>query len=713
MAHIDNLIGSIKDPQLRTALRAEYDKVTKSRRLGLVFDRHLPESVVLPGFAIRDGEKVQVLADDSDDPADLDGSGVWTVTQVGETNTKLRDGNGDSRQVPSTRLVAIREFGDPIYPGLVSTGRVVRGGGTDGGDDDGGKPFHTVINAENYHALEALLFAHEGQVDAIYIDPPYNTGARDWKYNNDYVDDADPYRHSKWLSFIERRLLLAKRLLNPTDSVLIVTIDEKECLRLGMLLEQTFPEARIQMVTSVISSQASVRTGAFSRCDEYIFFVMIGDAGAGASDDDMLNEGQSAQKSQLWFQYVRTGKQNLRQDRPAMFFPLFSDPATGRIVEVGNSIPVDVDKATVMPPAGLVAVWPETADGQEGRWRTGAETARRRAALGLLRLAKTTRRGSGWSAMTVNEGTGTRIAAGEIIVDGYGEDGAAKIREISGGGLRQPKTVWNKTSHNAGWHGSKLLAAFLPGRSFPFPKSLYAVEDALRLFIGDKPNALVVDFFAGSGTTTQAVMRLNHQDEGHRRSICVTNNEVGVAEQVTLRARGFKPGDEEWEALGICDYITKPRIRAAITGTATTGGPVAGNYRFVDEFAMADGFRENAEFFTLTYEEPTLVSLGRRFAAIAPLLWLRAGARGERIAEVAEEGWSIPATAFYGVLFDTSAWGAFVTATTRRDDLTHVFIVTDSLVEYQQIVARLDPTMKTTRLYADYLRSFEINTRTL
>lgn len=206
-------------------------------------------------------------------------------------------------------------------------------------------------------------------------------------------------------------------------------------------------------------------------------------------------------------------------------------------------------------------------------------------------------------------------------------------------------------------------------------------------------------------------MRLNHQDGGHRRSICVTNNEVGVAEQAELRARGLKPGDKDWEAMGICDYITKPRIRAAITGTTTTGTAVTGDYRFVDEFPMADGFRENVEFFTLTYEDPTLVSLGRRFEAIAPLLWLRAGARGERIAEVAEEGWSIPASACYGVMFDTSAWGAFVSAAARRDDLTHAFIVTDSLVEYQQIVARIDPALLTTRLYADYLRSFEINTR--
>ena len=148
----------------------------------------------------------------------------------------------------------------------MSTGKVERGGD---------KPFHTVINAENFHALQTLLFTHRGKVDAIYIDPPYNTGAKDWKYNNDYVEGDDLYRHSKWLAFMERRLLLAKELLNPDDSVLIVTIDEKEYLRLGLLLEQTFPEARHP--DGDVSDQPAGRSrdGEFSRVDEYIFFVFV------------------------------------------------------------------------------------------------------------------------------------------------------------------------------------------------------------------------------------------------------------------------------------------------------------------------------------------------------------------------------------------------------------------------------------------------------
>src|SRR4029077_7195650 len=117
-----------------------------------------------------------------------------------------------------------------------------------------GKPYHTLINADNFHALQLLLYCYEGKVDVIYIDPPYNTGARDWKYSNDYVDKTDTFRHSKWLSMMKKRLLLAKRLLKP-DGVLIVTIDEHEVQHLGVLLEQHFAEYSRQMVTIVINEK--------------------------------------------------------------------------------------------------------------------------------------------------------------------------------------------------------------------------------------------------------------------------------------------------------------------------------------------------------------------------------------------------------------------------------------------------------------------------
>jgi len=136
----------------------------------------------------------------------------------------------------------------------------------------------TVWNGLSPPLAIGPCFHHRGRVDCIYIDPPYNTGARDWKYNNDYVESDDLYRHSKWLAMMERRLLLAKELLDPADSVLIVTIDEKEYLRLGLLLEQIFPEARMQMISSSINPKGSARGKEFYRVDEYIFFLTFGRA---------------------------------------------------------------------------------------------------------------------------------------------------------------------------------------------------------------------------------------------------------------------------------------------------------------------------------------------------------------------------------------------------------------------------------------------------
>jgi adenine-specific DNA-methyltransferase len=218
-------------------------------------------------------------------------------------------------------IVVVAEFRDTIYPGLASTGKVSRG-------ED--KPWHTVINGENYHALRALTWTHRGKIDAIYIDPPYNSGARDWKYNNDYVEADDLYRHSKWLAMIERRLLVAKELLNPADSVLIASIDEKEYLRLGLLLEQTFVGAKIEMVSSVINPKGTGRTGDFARTNEFLFFVRLGNSTVQGMPDD------AAVGAEIGWETMR--RRNLASVRgrkgrgacgPNQFFPIGPDRVHG------------------------------------------------------------------------------------------------------------------------------------------------------------------------------------------------------------------------------------------------------------------------------------------------------------------------------------------------------------------------------------------------
>nr|WP_238362242.1 DNA methyltransferase [Actinopolymorpha pittospori] len=708
---MSNLLKQIeqKDPQLAADLAREVKALGERRSFGLNFERHTPETVELPGRPVRKGDKVRFVPERGTSPGSVDRR-LWRVasiarTPAGRVATLIRKDGPESEAETTTRrldeLVVVAEFRDPIYPGLKSTGKVEQGGD---------KPFHTVINAENFHALQALLYTHEGKVDAIYIDPPYNSGARDWKYNNNYVDAEDAYRHSKWLAFMERRLKLAKRLLNPADSVLIVTIDEREVHRLGLLLQQVFPESRVQMVTITINHRGVARNREFTRVEEYAFFVFLGDAGPALTTDDLLSSEQrdeSRPDPVRWERLIKGSNNARRQDRPKLFYPVFVDPKRRAIVSVGNAIPLEVDRSTVPVPKGLVAIWPLARDGAEKRWQVSPETLRTHVSKGTAKAGAYDAKNDRWSILYLNRGQMERIARGEIRIIGRDSNNVLQL-ETNRAPARAGMTVWNRASHNAGYYGSGVISTLMPGRKFPFPKSLYAVEDAVRFAVLEKPDAVVLDFFSGSGTTAHAVMRLNHQDNGRRRSISVTNNEVSVEEQAGLRQRGLRPGDPEWEALGICASITEPRLKAAITGLTPEGATVEGNYKFTDdEFPMSDGFEENVEFFTMTYEAPRTVAHNRAFEAIAPLLWLKSGSQGRRI-EKATDDFDVADT--YGVLFDMDYSHDFLNALEKSEDVRMAFIVTDDERSYQMVCSELPVHVKPVRLYESYVTNFTINT---
>ena len=696
MSRLTDLIAQAKakDPQTGADLEREFKALSERLPFGLNFERHRPEAVELPLRPIRKGDKVRVLPErGSTKKGD---QRLWQVVKIGASGKrKLADlqlldaAKAEAQTVAVADLVVVAEFKDTIYPGLVSTGKVERGGD---------KPYHTVINAENYHALKALTWSHRGKVDAIYIDPPYNTGARDWKYNNDYVEGDDLYRHSKWLAFMERRLLLARVLLNPEDSVLIVTIDEKEYLRLGLLLEQTFPDARIQMVSSVINPNGTSRPDAFNRTDEYLFFIRIGDSRIAPQPD-----GEGSVKAARWDTFRRHNPANVRISRPNQFYPIFVDVKTGRIRSIGEPLPPDADRHSVAKIAGCVAVFPVRDDGTEMLWSTLPSVARKRAASGYLRVgARDASSPQQYPIMGVYGGTIKDVHEGRAKVVGTRDDGAALIEYVSARRVL-PNTNWSFPSHNARAHGTDLIPKLI-GRRFPFPKSLYAVEDSLRLFLQDKPRALVLDFFAGSGTTAHAVMRINRQDGTLRHCISVTNNEVAPDEQGALIDAKLRPGDAAWEKLGICDFITKPRIAAAITGRTPDGEPITGDYKFTAEFPMSEGFEENAEFFTLTYETPVAVSHHMAFARISPLLWMRAGSRGKRIDKIPAAGWEVVHA--YGLLTDLDQATPFLKAVRKAKDLRIAYIVTDDERRFQALARRLPEGIEPVRLYESYLTNF-------
>lgn len=570
--------------------------------------------------------------------------------------------------------------------------------------------WHALIEADNYYALQLLAYLYPGMVDCIYIDPPYNTGARDWKYNNDYVDSADQYRHSKWLSMMKRRLLLAKKLLNPRDSVLIVTIDEKEYLHLGCLLEEMFPEARMQMVSSVINPAGVSRGGQFARTDEYIFFVTFGDCipSAVQLDDDWRGKIKGGYKDKLrWNGLQRSGTSTLRKDRPNMFYPIFINQDGSKIISVGESIPLDKDRATVLSPEGQIAIWPIFPDGREGRWRLGRDTLMDLISKHYVRLGRV--KDDRASITYLAQGEQAKVENGDFPIVGYNKDGSIIVDETDYEAKFIPGTQWWITSHDATQKGTKMLTDII-GHRFTFPKSVYAVHDAIRFFVANKPNALILDFFAGSGTTLHAVNLLNAEDGGNRRCILVTNNEVSEQETKDLKKKGFKPGDEEWEQLGIAKYVTWPRTVCSIEGHDINGEPLKGEYLGTDHRQMKDGFEANCIFFKLNFLDKTKVALGRQFRELLPLLWMKAGGEGpcpQLETEEVPQKLILPENRL-AVLTDETIFTDFMEAVNEYSAIRIVYLVVDSDSLYRDM-ARCFPQKQTCQLYRDYLDNFRIN----
>jgi adenine-specific DNA-methyltransferase len=717
MSALGDLIAQVGDPALRARLEEEARRVLEGRKFGLVFEEHLPDDTLLPGVPVRRGGWAARRGDA--------GGGLLRVLRVSggmalcaDAAAAAGDGRppgGTATEIPLGELVAAARPGEPVYPCLEEMDRIGRGGPD--------APWHALIEADNAHALQFLQYVCGGMVDCIYVDPPYNTGARDWKYNNDYVDQNDAWRHSKWLSMMKRRLRLAKKLLNPKDSVLIVTIDEKEYLHLGCLLEEMFPEAHMQMVSIVINPNGVARDHEMYRVEEYAFFVYLGEAGPAMLADWLFTSDAAQQKvpsknelsrksSVRWERLLRGGLDSERNRAPGCFYPVYIDPQKRCIVEVGDALERGQDRHSVPGKEGLVAVWPiSEGRGEEKRWQMTAPSLRKLVAGGFAKVGEYNKKKNRWTLLYLGSKQRERIEQGQIMVTGRDENGVVLVEE-SGKQLfkKVPKTIWNRQAHSAGEYGSRLLRGILPERNFPFPKSLYAVRDTLKSVVADKPDALIVDFFAGSGTTLHAVNLLNAEDGGRRRCIMVTNNEVSEAEAKAMRERGLQAGDDEWEALGIARHVTWPRTVCSIEGHDVNGAALKGTY-LGTELAMSDGFKANAAFYRLSFLDKDSVALGRALEALLPTLWMKSGARGAPpmagAAVVADGVLAFPENRF-AVLTDERAMPRLKEVLGDGVGWT-VYLATDDGVAFRAMASGLGGGVRCVQLYRDYLDNFRIN----
>lgn len=341
-----------------------------------------------------------------------------------------------------------------------------------------------LIEGDNYHALSVLNYTHKGKIDVIYIDPPYNTGNNGWRYNNDYVDKDDDFRHSKWLSLMYARLKLARGLLSPNGS-LICAIDENELNTLGLLLQEIFYGYAIDCVT-VIHNPGGIQGTNFSYNHEYVYFVYPRKSGYIKPEQ---RSGEDLTPFRDW------GKENSkREGSPNCFYPIITNGEN--IIDFGEIPPSSFHPSSANESKdGLIYIWPIDAKGVERRWRFAKDT--------VLSIAK------------------------ELVIKKQGDQLSVlrgKINYIR-------KTVWDDAKYNANIYGTQLLSQIISDK-FPFPKSLYLVKECITATEQNK-NGIVLDFFAGSGTTGHAVLELNKQDGGNRKFILNTNNENNICEEVT------------------------------------------------------------------------------------------------------------------------------------------------------------------------------------
>lgn len=386
------------------------------------------------------------------------------------------------------------------------------------------QPINILIKGDNYHALSVLNYTHQDKVDVIYIDPPYNTGNKSWKYNNCYVEKEDAFRHSKWLSFMSKRLQLAKNLLK-SEGIIIVAIDDYEHHTLRLLMDEMFGEEnRLGTVVVVHNPRGRNDDKYFATMHEYMLIYAKNKDLASVKhfelDEEEIDAYNKSDEISAYNEtsFMRTGNNSNRKDRPNLFYPIYYNAKKDRLA---------LEKKT-----GYIKILPINQNGEEKTWRWGKETFLEKCATELF----------------------VREVKGKYRI--------FKKRRITNIMGTKPKTVWYDPRYDASSYGIILLYDILgKENSFPYPKSINAVYDIL--YLTTNKNAIILDFFAGSGTTGHAVMQLNTRDGGNRKFILSTNDENNI-----------------------CEDICYPRIKKVITGYKNRKGTkidgISGNLKYFE-----------------------------------------------------------------------------------------------------------------------------------
>lgn len=368
--------------------------------------------------------------------------------------------------------------------------------------NDDGKPTHILIEGDNYHALQCLNYTHKGKVDVIYIDPPYNTGSDGFRYkdarfitefpNGTSVPKDHPLRHSVWLSFMYKRLKLAKQLLSK-NGLIFISIDDNEQANLKILCDIILGANNFIGQIISISNPGGRDYDQIAVMHEYILVYGTG----------ILKE----LPKNIEFKYEdKKGGYDLRElrnrnpkfhkgNRPNLFYPFYVNPKiTDKYGCCSVSLIKDKDYS--------IEIFPYNSTGKESVWRWGKDKS--------------------------NLNNNIKIELSEIVAK-QKKDGNWNIYEKCRKETSKVKSLWDETEMRTE-EGTRLLMSIFGNNTFDHPKSIYLIEKCIQLC---SPSSTILDFFAGSGTTLHATMKLNEEDGGNRQCILVQLNENNICEEVT------------------------------------------------------------------------------------------------------------------------------------------------------------------------------------
>lgn len=415
-----------------------------------------------------------------------------------------------------------------------------------------------IIKGNNLIALSSLLKRYEGKVKCIYIDPPYNTNNdtnNTFKYNNNF-------NHSTWLTFMRNRLEIAKRLLIPNEGAMIIAIDENEQAYLGVMLDELFNEYESHMIT-VVHNPRGVQGTNFSYTNEFLYFVI--------PKGKKIIQNRKLDDEEIEFSPLRNwGSESLRTDAKNCFYPILVK--NGEIIGFGDVIEDDVHPSANEIVDNTTYIYPIDIKGVERKWRYA-----RNSVEDIKYLLRVFNRKDGFLDIELGKDFG------------------------------QYKTVWIDKKFDANAYGKQWLNKIVDDKSFSFPKSIYAVKEAIFSIVSKNKQAIILDFFGGSGTSAEAVSMINNVDNGNRKFIII--EQMDYIESITRERIVNSTVNGKESTLVYCELLENvstliEKIQAASEETISEiKNEIYSDERIVPYITRAELEKADEEFNSLELEE--------------------------------------------------------------------------------------------------------------